>query len=376
MDKPLSVITVPDLFALEVDTVLRAALYFDSIYADSFLVEVDSPRSGEPQQLHPKKKVFTLVPQLAKFEKFENLTELVDAGVILPPPRENISVETLIVSPELPLPLRRQIADSLREGASLLSYAISDLPRKAGVDFKDPHSIVIEDVSKLDNRVVELTIGFHLVSIFTMLGVCASGKANHLVSNLVQNDMLLGLAKNFPAVARALGGKEVSSFIPKQNALAIKILEELLPSIKVRNAADILYLRYDMKDELVAFRTEVGRLTTMIESEPWDSRFHREVQNIVAKEVKPSFIDLKRRLQHSSKRMLAHLVSDWQSIAPSAVAPITAYVMTNSSLPLSILAGIATGLGIAALKTKVEEWSVKKSSSLTFLIKASKTFES
>jgi hypothetical protein len=44
-------------------------------------------------------------------------------------------------------------------------------------------------------------------------------------------------------------------------------------------------------------------------------------------------------------------------------------------LPLSILAGLCSGLGIAALKSKVEEWSAKRNSALTFLVEASKKLE-
>jgi hypothetical protein len=49
--------------------------------------------------------------------------------------------------------------------------------------------------------------------------------------------------------------------------------------------------------------------------------------------------------------------------------------MTHASTPLSILAGVATGLSIAAIKTRVEEWSAKRETSLTFLMEAAKRFE-
>src|SRR5262249_41637712 len=152
----------------------------------------------------------------------------------------------------------------------------------------------------------------------TMLEVCSDGNASPLVSNAAHVNLLRELAKEFPSIANALGFKGASALLTKQHSMAMKILEETLPSVEVVNPVDILYLRDEMKDELLSFRTEVGRLTTMIESEPWEKNFQREVEAIVAKEVKPTFDQLRRRLTYPSKRMLSHLVSDWKSIATSA----------------------------------------------------------
>jgi hypothetical protein len=100
----------------------------------------------------------------------------------------------------------------------------------SGLDSKKPNSIIIKHPLELDNPAVEIIICQHLLCIFVMLGVCASSKASPLVRNTVQMDLLTELAKDFPAVTQALNVKETSSLIPKQNALALKILEDILPS--------------------------------------------------------------------------------------------------------------------------------------------------
>ena len=244
---------------------------------------------------------------------------------------------------------------------------MDQIPNKKG-------SIIINDLADIDPS-IEMAFILHIISFLRMLSACSTGKAIPLTNNSAHSDLLTELANYFPTVARVLGARDISSLIPKQNAIAIKVLEETLPNLEVSNAQDILYLREEMKDELLAFRVETGRLATAIESQPWEPNFQKEVEILIAKEVQPSLISLKRRLQNPSKRMLAHLVSDWKSIATSASVPISAIVMTNASLPLSILAGVATGVGIAAIKTKVEEWNSKQESCFTFLMEAAKCLD-
>ncbi len=44
--------------------------------------------------------------------------------------------------------------------------------------------------------------------------------------------------------------------------------------------------------------------------------------------------------------------------------------MQSAQLPWAILGGLSAGLGLAALKAKVEEWSTKGDSAFTFVIEA------
>ncbi|MDQ3816324.1 MAG: hypothetical protein M3362_01375 [Acidobacteriota bacterium] len=364
MYTPLKATVFPDLHAFGIDSILKAALYFDAVYADSFSFRL----TKLPQSEDNKFGAYNLDMDPVIYE-VEPLQDLINEGVILPQP--SIVAFDSFSGQQLPLSLREKITESLKVAPSFPSYQL-------GLFDQVPHkeySIINNDLTDLDNPSVELASILHIISFLKMLSACSTGKAIPLTNNLAHSELLIELANYFPTVARVLGTRDISSLLPKQNAVAIKILEEMLPNLVVSNAQDILYLREEMKDELLVFRAEAGRLATTVESLPWEPNFQKEVETLVAKEVMPSLISLKRRLQNPSKRMLAHLVSDWKSIATSASVPISAIVMTNASLPLSILAGVATGLGIAAIKTKVEEWNVKQESSFTFLMEAAKRLE-
>jgi hypothetical protein len=52
--------------------------------------------------------------------------------------------------------------------------------------------------------------------------------------------------------------------------------------------------------------------------------------------------------------------------------PVAAVVMRNAQLPVAVIAGLATGMSIAALKTMVEQWTVTRDSPLAFLLKSEK----
>lgn len=65
--------------------------------------------------------------------------------------------------------------------------------------------------------------------------------------------------------------------------------------------------------------------------------FEYEVQEIVARDVIPSIEQLKRRLASPPKRVVKHLVSDWQAIVTGVGVPLSVWLMTGVTLPWSIL---------------------------------------
>jgi hypothetical protein len=147
-------------------------------------------------------------------------------------------------------------------------------------------------------------------------------------------------------------------------------MRDTLPPIRVNQAEDILYLRDELKDELEAFRAEVGRLATLVGTSPGDAAFEKDIESTLSQYVYPTLAQLRRRLSRPSRRILAHLVSDWSSIVGGAAVPVAAVVMRNVQLPMAAIAGLATGMSIATLKAMVEQWTVTRDSPLAFLLKS------
>lgn len=372
MKNKLSVFTVPDAIAVSDSTILQAALYFDEIYVNSFY-PILRGRDSETHALEYEIKPAPLTPILSSLQ---------DAGVV-----KRLSTDQLfkgkvfpvdLSSRKLPLSIRREIAESLEGGADFLtSFFLSSLGSELEkkITLPLPYCFSIEDPSSLENSKFELAICTHLTTIFGMLELGLSKSLTPLCGRKAHVATLMALAKEFPKVAKALRMENASSLLHKQNVFAQRILEDTLPEVRVKHPEDILYLRDELNDELQAFRTEVARLSTELSSSPWEQTMEEEMQRLIATNVKPAIMELRRRLGKPSKRLLKHLVSDWEAIAGSATVPITAIVMTNAQLPWALLAGVSAGLSIAALKAKVEEWSIKAESTFTFLIEAGARLE-
>jgi len=366
MAKELLTVAFPDIFSAGIDTVLKAALYFDGVYADAFSPTFgefkikEKPIDGEYGSMSVK-----LDSQL---KSSGLLKELVEANVVRSFPSESLNTFQNFSTRELPANIRQATADSLREGACFLAHMMGQKyhlpsPRRG---------VLIPDPLDLNDTYGDILIGFHLIGVFSMLSVCNFANTSPLINAMAHAQLLVELTKQFPSVAHALNIESNKSLEVKTDALAATVLNEVLPAIKPRSAIDILYLREEMAPELESLRAEMGRLATIVESEPWLPPFEKEVQEIIAKEVRPAFASLRRRLSHPSKRMIKHLISDWKAISASVVLPVTTCVITAAPAVWAILAGVAGGLGIAALKAKAEEWETKTNSSLAFLIEAEK----
>ena len=82
MYTPLNATVFPDLHALGIDSILKAALYFDVVYADSFSFALtENPRSEDEDEFG----TFNLIMEPVIYE-VEPLQDLIDEGVILPQP--------------------------------------------------------------------------------------------------------------------------------------------------------------------------------------------------------------------------------------------------------------------------------------------------
>lgn len=365
MAEKLSVIILPDWISVSRETILRAALYFDEVYLDAFLPQIN--RGAQPDgSMSLKFSHFSVVDS--------ELKDLAKAGVLQNVPQDAEHIITELSSRKLSLSVRKAVADSMIQGTSLLSASLLEIAATGvtgEIKVTAPYQFRITDPADLDDSRVELGICLHLASLSKMIGVCLGSDIRPLVDRPEHARLISQLAKEFPSVSNALG-IEIPSFESKHSAVALKVLEDSLPDLRPRAAEDLLALRDEMKSELIAFRTEIAKLATTITSEIWEDGFEYEVEQLVARDVRPSIQLLKRRLGSPSKRMIKHLVSDWKSIATTTSVPLAAWLMNGASLPWAILGGASAGLGVAALKAKVEEWSMRSESAFTLILEAQK----
>lgn len=367
MSTAKGVICLPDATGLPKEAILQAALYFQNVYLEAYTPEI-SGLSLEGRNLRFACQSW--------FPPDEDLTVLKDAEVLLSVPKGPITLIHSFSSRKLPSSLRHAVADSLADSTALLAACMAILPvpiHKRHKTFQLPFSYSVGDPDDLSNPQLEMMICLHLASIFRLLGVCALGQATPLVGSQAQSRLLFSLASEFPEVAKALGLSD-RSLLPKQHAIATEVMRTTLPNVRVRHPEQILSLRQELKDELERLRAELGRLSAMVSSCPWEPEFQREVERLIAKEVVPAVAELNSRLSHPSKRIIKHLVSDWKTIVAGTAVPLSAFIVTGANLPWAILGAVSAGLGLAALKAKVEEWAIETESAVTYLFEARKKF--
>lgn len=116
----------------------------------------------------------------------------------------------------------------------------------------------------------------------------------------------------------------------KQDFLAKKVLETKLSGVTGVSFSDILNFRDDNKKELKSFRTEMGRLSTCITSEPWTPEFDSEVAQIIKSEIDPKVQDLNDQTEEFKDNMLVKYGAKAVPIA------ITIGTMVYAGIPLSL----------------------------------------
>lgn len=161
----------------------------------------------------------------------------------------------------------------------------------------------------------------------------------------------------------------------KQDFLAKKVLETKLSGVTGVNFSDILDFRDDNKRELKSFRTEMGRLSTNVTSEPWTPEFDSEVAQIIKSEIDPKVQDLENQAQEFRDNML---VKYGKRAVPIA---ISFGMMAYAGIPLSLaVIGEAT---ISKLRKgdwgifddilhDWKEWKRQKRNSLAYLLELKK----
>jgi hypothetical protein len=359
MTDDLSVIVLPDAAAVSSDSILYACLYFDKVYLHAFEPVLTAGEGGK-----------TLKMKLKQAHLDSWLRPLREAGIV----GQTCGVRTGelrgFTSQELPLALREAIAASLSAGADLLTTTLlSRLDGRAG-PLLLPYTPVFENPGNLNNAQFELAVCSHLISTLEVLAIGQNSALTPFTGHMSHAHLLTAIARAFPMVAKSLGLNDADLLAARHAAFAQSVLEETLPVVRVRVPEDILGLRETLQDELQRFRAEIGKLATSLTKNPGDEPFRAEALTLAAKEIRPAIADLRRKLAKPGRRIAKYLISDWTTVASGSALPMAAILMKSAQLPWAILGGLCAGLGLAALKARVEEWSTKESSAFTFVIEA------
>ena len=176
MGKGISAVVLPDLDHTRLESILRAALYFDKIYADSFSFEIEAIERKKEEKGWARAKVqpHSLLP------KHEALRDLVTAGVILPAPatKHRISIVARPPVRDFPPTLRDKITGSLRAFASEDAYTVGLM-----VESAQPRKTVIKDPTNLSDPDAFVAAELFLLTVLQMLCVCESQGATPLTDH-------------------------------------------------------------------------------------------------------------------------------------------------------------------------------------------------
>jgi hypothetical protein len=385
MADQLAVIIAPDLVSADQQSVLNAALYFDVVYADCYSFSRTANADQPVVSRGAGELEFSLESQ---FNSWGSFAALRDAQILRrPPDADRMNYATVEFGDVLPAPLQELVAKSIRGGAvlSVVEWVIkavlarsrvksADTPESASrtrLEITLPANIDVDTLtSDVPAPTRALALSFQLATMLNTLELSAVCSATPLFGAPINAELAHAVALQFPAIAAGLGRSRFGTIPWNHAALATTVLNDALLDIQVRDAEDILALRELLGPELTAFRAELGRLTVLMRSQPWQDEFITDAEAIIATNIRPQLTALERRLAKPSRRILKHLVSDWKSVSAASLLPFSACVVQGGDVAWATLAGICAGLGVAAIQAKLEEWSIRDESALTFLVEA------
>ncbi|HYP41813.1 MAG TPA: hypothetical protein VEX13_15760 [Chloroflexia bacterium] len=145
-----------------------------------------------------------------------------------------------------------------------------------------------------------------------------------------------------------------------QIALAADLFSRL-PTFDASSVNEILDIRKELANPLINFRSIIGKLSSQIESAPWDQNFPYDADQLVRREIEPLVLALEEQV--NSNTFWEHL-SRKAVHAPLEVAKgsiIGLALSALSTLPPAILTALGVGIGGGFLTLDAyNEWLTKK----------------
>lgn len=155
----------------------------------------------------------------------------------------------------------------------------------------------------------------------------------------------------------------------KNDLTAQNIISETVPALTGASMQDVLEFRDENKDSLEAFRVQMGKLATEIQTNFWDSDFQKEIIDVVDSKVKPSIEDLKASAE-TTKEKLARIFKRGAEISP---LPIIGSIAPGC-IPELALAASAGVLALGEYLEYAKRERVKRRNGFTYLLNMQNRF--
>jgi hypothetical protein len=158
----------------------------------------------------------------------------------------------------------------------------------------------------------------------------------------------------------------------KTNFLTHKVMSEFVPNIKNASIEDVLEARYQLRNELEAFRISMAKLSGTIRSNPWTPEIEHDVDKIIESQVRPNLSSLKRSLRQSNLILVKRLFRNFKNLR--TYVPLTATALLHWEPAIAGLASIGIAGFEAIYDTLLERRKIRDASGLSFLLKVSRKF--
>lgn len=183
-----------------------------------------------------------------------------------------------------------------------------------------------------------------------------------VTDSLVVNELFMNYLAKERLAERYNVSKQKTAFLAQQ------VLREFLPNIKDAPVNEILEVRYKMRDELEAFRVAMSKLTSDIESNPWNEDIKLEVEKIIDTKIKPSVYELKNALTYSKHKAIQKVFENLKE--PTTYVPLIGTVLSGISPSIALLSSMGLAGFKAIYDTYIENRTAKDASGLVFLLNA------
>jgi hypothetical protein len=187
-----------------------------------------------------------------------------------------------------------------------------------------------------------------------------------LTDSLVVNELL----QSYLAQDRLIKRYNVSKL--KTTFLTQEVLQEFLPGIKDAPIDEILEVRFKMRNELEAFRIAMSKLSSDIQSCPWNQEMGYELNKIIETKVKPSVHELKNALEQAKWKALERVFENLKN--PATYVPLVGTLLSGVQPSIALLSSVGLASFKAIYDSLLEKRATKNANGLVFLLKARRKF--
>ncbi|WP_438038864.1 toll/interleukin-1 receptor domain-containing protein [Sorangium sp. So ce128] len=134
----------------------------------------------------------------------------------------------------------------------------------------------------------------------------------------------------------------------KAGSLAIRAVEEYLPSFRFESFEHVLEARERLSEHLLSFRSAMLSLAAEIDESPYDQLFPKRVEHVLSVRIRPAVEALRREIQRSQDSFVVKFLRNVQ------VGSIPIVGLVLAGLPPSAV--IAMGAGVLTAEAAIETY--------------------